>query len=244
MVWRFFKRRGGRGEAAALQRRKFHQLWQIYISDLFYGPYQPSPQILWHRKPLKTFKFGELCVVVWCVWCARYLYRLVLKPCRCSASVLVLRCVLCCLVDWFTVQQFQLPHPSAILWHRFKVCAGFKESCIQQPRPPSTGQRAPPAHRNAKAIGCHKLKGRQRRACASTRASHPQNTAEQQPNPRHLTPSLSPPGLHHHAPASTRFSCMQGSCWWERQPALNPCCLVRQMWSWSWPRQSVRCSGV
>ena len=135
-----FTREGGEGgRRQPLQRRKI----TATLTHLYFRQF-------WTISAFTTDSVWVFDVWVWCGWCVRYFYRLVLMPCRCSASVLVLRCVLCCLVEGFIVHQFLLPHPSTILWHRFKVCASFKESWIQQPCPPSTGQRAPPAHRNAK----------------------------------------------------------------------------------------------
>ena len=59
-----FSREGGEGGRRQPCRGEDFINSDRFIFQTFYGPYQPSPQILWHRKPLKTFKFGELCVVV------------------------------------------------------------------------------------------------------------------------------------------------------------------------------------
>ena len=72
---------------------------------------------------------------------ARYFYRLVLKPCKCSASVHVL-CfvnVMQCEMVYFH-HQITLPPTSAILWHRSRLCASIRK--FYYPAAPAPQQRA------------------------------------------------------------------------------------------------------
>ena len=120
----------------------------------------------------------------------RYFNRLVLKPCKCSASVHVL---------WFVhvmqcevVHQNHLPPSSATLWHRSTFCASTRRIFIQQLPSPSRGQRAHPAK--------------------STQPAAPRTQQTSNPTPA-TQPHLPAPSLqvlHQLAPGCTNF-CLHGS---------------------------------
>ena len=141
----------------------------------------------------------------------RYFNRLVLKPCKCSASVHVL---------WFVhvmqcevVHQNHLPPSSATLWHRSTFCASTRRIFIQQLQPPAEGISAhirpatAPRHH-----GPHFLKGRQRRTRKSTQPAAPrtQQTSNQTPATQPHLPAPSLQVLHQLAPGCTNF-CLHGS---------------------------------